>query len=81
MPGETAFTDAVRRLLEAEPTTEMPTAETQREADLFDVLSLIFLEPRQSLPARRAVGQAFGDASLEMFDRLPRLYPHGALLD
>jgi negative regulator of sigma E activity len=47
VPGETAFTDAVRRLLEAEPTTEMPTAETQREADLFDVLSLIFLEPRQ----------------------------------
>ena len=66
MPGETAFADAVHRLLEAEPTTEMPAAETQREADLFDVLSLIFLEPRQSLPARRAVGRAFGDASLEM---------------
>ena len=44
----------------------MPAAETQREADLFDVLSLIFLEPRQSLPARRAVGRAFGDANLEM---------------
>ena len=56
----------MHRLQEAEPTTGMPAAETQREADLFDVLSLIFLEPRQSLPARRAVGQAFGDASLEM---------------
>jgi signal transduction histidine kinase len=66
VPEETAFADAVRRLQEAEPTTAMPTAETQREADLFDVLSLIFLEPRQSLPARRAVGRAFGDASLEM---------------
>ena len=66
VPGETAFADAVHRLLEAEPTTEMPAAETQREADLFDVLSLIFLEPRQSLPARRAVARAFGDASLEM---------------
>ena len=66
VPGETAFADAVHRLLEAEPTTEMPAAETQREADLFDVLSLIFLEPRQSLPARRAVSRAFGDANLEM---------------
>jgi signal transduction histidine kinase len=65
VPGETAFEDAVRRLLEAEP-TEMPSAETQRETDLFDVLSLIFLEPRQSLPARQAVARAFGDANLEM---------------
>jgi hypothetical protein len=66
VPTETAFADAVHRLEEAEPTTQMPAAETQREADLFDVLSLIFLEPRQSLVARRAVGRAFGDASLEM---------------
>jgi signal transduction histidine kinase len=66
VPDETAFADAMHRLLEAEPTTEMPAAETQREADLFDALSLIFLEPQQSLPARRAVGRAFGDASLEM---------------
>src|ERR1700733_4142325 len=66
VPSETAFADAVRRLLEAEPTTEMPAAETQREADLFDVLVLIFLEPRQSLAACRAVSQAFGDGNLEM---------------
>ena len=66
VPGQTAFADAVNRLLEVEPTTAMPAAETQREADLFDVLSLIFLEPRQSLPARQAVARAFGDASLEM---------------
>ena len=65
LPGETALADAVQRLREAEPTTEMPAAETQREVDLFDVLSLIFLEPRQSLPARQAVAQAFGDACLE----------------
>jgi signal transduction histidine kinase/ActR/RegA family two-component response regulator len=66
VPAEKAFTDAAYRLLEAEPTTEMPAAGTQREADLFDLLSLIFLEPRQSLPARQAVGRAFGDARLEM---------------
>jgi signal transduction histidine kinase len=66
VPDETAFANAIHRLLEAKPTTEMPAAETQREADLFDALSLIFLEPRQSLPARRAVGRAFGDASLEI---------------
>jgi signal transduction histidine kinase len=66
MPDEAAFADAIHRLLDTEPTTEMPAAETQREADVFDVLSLIFLEPRQSLPARRAVGRALGDANLEM---------------
>jgi signal transduction histidine kinase/CheY-like chemotaxis protein len=56
----------VNRLLEVEPTTAMPAAETQREADLFDVLSLIFLEPRQSVAVRQAVARAFGDASLEI---------------
>jgi signal transduction histidine kinase/CheY-like chemotaxis protein len=66
IPSETAFADAIHRLLKTEPTTEIPAAETQREADLFDLLTLIFLEPRQSLAARRAVSQAFGDASLEM---------------
>jgi signal transduction histidine kinase len=65
VPGETAFADAMHRLRESEPTTEMPAAETQREADLFDVLTLIFLEPRQSLPARGAVDRAFGDTNLE----------------
>src|SRR5580700_3891290 len=44
----------------------MPTAETQREVDLFDVLTLIFLEPRELLPARQAVDRAFGGANLEM---------------
>jgi signal transduction histidine kinase len=66
VPGETAFADAMHRLQEAGPTPTMPAAETQREADLFDLLSLIFLEPRQSLPARRAVCRAFGDAALEI---------------
>jgi hypothetical protein len=66
VPDETALANATHRLLETKPTTEMPAAETQREADLFDALSLIFLEPQQSMPARHAVGRAFGDASLEM---------------
>jgi hypothetical protein len=66
VPDETTFAEAVQRLRESEPTTEMPASETQREADLFDLLTLIFLEPRQSLPARRAVARAFGEANLEM---------------
>ena len=66
VPDETALVQAVQRLRESEPTTEMPTAETQREADLFDVLTLIFLEPRQSFPARQAVDRAFGGTNLEM---------------
>lgn len=66
IPGEAAFAEAMHQLLEVELTARMPPAETQREADLFDVLTLIFLEPRQSLAARQAVSQAFGDANLEM---------------
>jgi signal transduction histidine kinase len=66
VPDETTFAQAVQRLRESEPTTEMPTAATQREADLFDVLTLIFLEPRESFPARQAVDRAFGGANLEM---------------
>src|ERR1700722_12229960 len=42
VPYETTFAQAVQRLRESEPTTRMPVAETQREADLFDVLTLIF---------------------------------------
>ncbi len=66
VPSETAIADAMNRLLEAEPSTAMPAADTQREVDLFDALSLIFLEPRQSGPARGAVAHAVGDASLEI---------------
>jgi signal transduction histidine kinase/CheY-like chemotaxis protein len=65
VPSDEEFTRSLERL-QAETTTEMPASGTQREADLFDALSLIFLEPRQSGPARLAVAHAFGETNLEM---------------
>ncbi|MCJ2061743.1 response regulator [Methylobacterium sp. J-088] len=66
IPGEAGFERAMARP-EAETFTEaMPSPGSQREADLFDALTVIFLEPLRSLPARRVVGHAFGEGNLEM---------------
>lgn len=57
----------MRWRLEAEGITEeMPAPGTQREADLFDALTLIFLEPLRSLPARRVIERTFGEGNLEV---------------
>ncbi len=66
VPSETEFVQAMERLQSEMPASEMPATGTPRETDLFDALTLIFLEPRRSAPVRRAVGQAFGEANLEM---------------
>lgn len=66
VPNEAEFAQAMQRIHGGQPASEMPTAGTQREADLFDALTLIFLEPRRSTPVRQAVGRAFGEANLEM---------------
>ncbi|MCJ2018348.1 GAF domain-containing protein [Methylobacterium sp. E-065] len=66
IPGEAGFERAMARLEAEAPTEGMPSPGSQREADLFDALTVIFLEPLRSLPARRVVGHAFGEANLEM---------------
>jgi hypothetical protein len=66
IPGEAELDAALARLESVGGSAQMiPPAETQREYDLFDALTLIMLEPRRSARARRAVGKAFGEATLE----------------
>jgi PAS domain S-box-containing protein len=45
---------------------EIPDSGTQLEGDLFEALTIIFLEPRHSEGARRAVTGAFGENRLEI---------------
>ncbi len=65
VPGEAELDAALARLESAGSSAQIPPAETQREYDLFDALTLLMLEPRRSARARRAVGKAFGEAALE----------------
>jgi PAS domain S-box-containing protein len=65
VPGEADLDAALARLESAGNSAQIPPAETQREYDLFDALTLLMMEPRRSARARRAVGKAFGDAALE----------------
>jgi PAS domain S-box-containing protein len=65
VPGEADLDAALARLESAGSSAQIPPAETQREYDLFDALTLLMLEPRRSARARRAVGKAFGEAALE----------------
>jgi PAS domain S-box-containing protein len=45
---------------------EMPEPETQLEGDLFDALTIMFVEPARSERARRAVACAFGESRFEI---------------
>jgi PAS domain S-box-containing protein len=51
----------------AQPAPELPAPESEAEADLFDALAVLFVEPNTSAPVRPAVQQAAGE---EAFDRL-----------
>jgi len=66
VPTKAGFLAAAQRLAKRPATTTMPEPETDHEADVFDALTLIFLEPRGSLPARKAVARALGEANLEL---------------
>lgn len=66
VPREAEFALVMQRLQMESPSVEMPKADTQLEADLFDALTLIFLEPRQSGLVRQAVARVLGEANLEM---------------
>ena len=44
---------------------EIPDSGTQLEEDLFEALTIVFLEPRHSERARRAVTGAFGESRFE----------------
>jgi hypothetical protein len=68
----------LERLMGIRGPVEMPDSGTQLEGDLFDALTITFVEPRHSELARRAVACAVGE---HRFEVVLRLRPNGALLD
>ena len=53
------------RLEDYQLPVDIPDPGTQLEGDLFEALAVIFLEPRRSESARRAVAGAFGESRFE----------------
>jgi PAS domain S-box-containing protein len=54
------------RLEDHQHSVDMPDSDTQLEGDLFAALTIIFLEPRHSERARRAVAGAFAESGFEI---------------
>jgi PAS domain S-box-containing protein len=66
LPDAEALSRCLERLASHERPVEVPEAETQLEGDLFDALTVIFIEPVRSERARQAVACAFGESHLEI---------------
>jgi PAS domain S-box-containing protein len=64
-PCARALEQALARLEALTGPTNIPIPRTQLESDLFDALTIIFLEPHLSERARNAVQWAFGNQSFE----------------
>ena len=60
-----ALEQALARLEALIGPANIPTPRTELESDLFDALTIIFLEPRLSERARNAVRRAFGEQTFE----------------
>ena len=67
LPGADGLALSLERL-ESHPCTRsrFPLPETQLEGDLFDALTIMFVEPGRSERARRAVSCAFGESRFEI---------------
>ena len=52
--------------LESVAAAELPGPESELEGPLFDALTVLFIEPRDSQRTRLAIGRAFGETNLEM---------------
>jgi signal transduction histidine kinase/CheY-like chemotaxis protein len=66
VPEPVTLEAALSRLEAGPGPAPMPGPGTQREADLFDVLTVIFLDPEQASRARAAVTAAAGNAAAEL---------------
>jgi PAS domain S-box-containing protein len=66
VPDADALSRCFERLESHGRPVEMPEAGTQLESDLFDALTIIFIEPARSERARRAVTCAFGESRFEI---------------
>jgi signal transduction histidine kinase len=66
LPDAVQLATCLERLDSYRHPRQMPDSGTQLEGDLFDALTIIFLEPRHSEGARRAVAGAFGEHGFEI---------------
>ena len=66
LPDAAALDAALSRLEARREPADIPAPRTQAEADLFDVLTVMFVEPRRSARARDAVRRAVGAARFEI---------------
>jgi PAS domain S-box-containing protein len=64
-PGAKALEQALSRLEALSGPANIPVPRTELESDLFDALTIVFLEPRLSERARNAVRRAFGEKTFE----------------
>jgi len=66
VPEGPALTKVLERLERLSLGGQLPERRSEREADLFDALTSMFLSPRDSARARVAVRAAVGDATFEL---------------
>ena len=65
VPNSAAFDRAVSRLLDHPVPEEIPASSTPFEYELFDVLTILFLDPLASGRAREAMRAAVGETNFE----------------
>jgi hypothetical protein len=65
VPNSAAFDRAVSRLLDHPVPEEIPASATPFEYELFDVLTILFLDPLASGRAREAMRAAVGETNFE----------------
>jgi PAS domain S-box-containing protein len=66
LPGADGLSRCFERLESSGHPVEIPEPETQLEGDLFDALTITFVEPARSERARRAVVCALGESRFEI---------------
>ena len=66
LPDADGLSHCFQRLESYGQPVEMPEPETQLEGDLFDAMTIMFVEPARSERARRAVTCAFGESRFEI---------------
>ena len=66
VPDAAELEACLARLESRSTPTEIPSAGTVLESDLFDALTVIFIEPRHAGRVRRAITSAFGDPRYEL---------------
>ncbi len=66
LPEGPALTKVLERLERVSLRDRLPEPRTERESDLFDALTIMFLSPRDAGHARTAVRAAVGDGTFEL---------------